>query len=405
MFLAPQSILWSRADTLAEQPLIKLMPVRYAELLAATEGLKRAGVPLVSAYGDSLAPTAAGIDDLGVYWIVPKIALAFDLPPARAWDWFFILTIGVCFAAGFVGMRRLLVSKLAKALCAVVYATLFLTVYFSGDVYAISPAFAALLVPHLLLRFRATETLNAKHRIALFFLGATLVAGHIARAHSTTAVGIAFLTLLFFQKSRFADKLASAGIALAGAAFVGLSFKIVLLERDAFFERRQPNYVAPTSSHPFWSQAYIGFGFLDNDYGIRYKDSVALAKAREVSPNVPRHDAELERVMRDEVLGLFKKYPLFVIRTFAAKAGVIGFYALVFMNAGFFFALRHRLEPQTELALLLGMGFNALPGFVALPNIPYLTGSFAFAAIYGALHVDNAVKNDALTGVLKKIAT
>jgi hypothetical protein len=32
--------------------------------------------------------------------------------------------------------------------------------------------------------------------------------------------------------------------------------------------QRQPNYVAPPQTHPFWHNVYIGFGFLE---GIRYK--------------------------------------------------------------------------------------------------------------------------------------
>lgn len=45
-----------------------------------------------------------------------------------------------------------------------------------------------------------------------------------------------------------------------------------------------------------------------------------------------------------------------------------------------------------EVALLSGMAFNALPGLLAVPYIPYLTGSFAFAVIYGTMQLDHASK-------------
>lgn len=406
MFLAPQSILWSRADTLAEQPLIKLMPARYAELLAATEGLKRAGVPLVSAYGDSLAPTAAYLDDVGTYLFVPNLATLLGVSPASAWDLFFLLIFAPCFAIGFVGMMKRLSSPISKGFFAVLHLLLAVVTLLSGNIYLLFPSLTLAIMPFFL-SFSESESPLAAGHIAWFMgFGAIVATAHFLRAHSGTAVLLACLILFAFEKKWiWRHKAFALAAVAAGGLLVAGFFNRQIAARDDYFAQRQPNYVAPESRHVFWHVVYVGFGFLDNPFGIRYADSVAYQKAQTLSPNVLLLGEEYERIMKEQTLELVKREPMFVFRTFAAKAGVMGFYLLAFMNVGLYCALYYPMGWQRHLALLSGMAFNSLPGFIAEPNIPFLTGSFAFAIIYASLQLDHAVKQGFLSGVLKKIAT
>lgn len=395
------------SSRLAPTPFTKLMPIRFQELAEAVAGFERTGVPLVSLRGDSLIPTAGYTDDAGMYYLASKLAMLFHLSAASAWDLFFFLILIPSFAIGFIGMMKTLETRGAKFFYSAMLAALFVTVYLSGDIYALSPSLVVLTIPYLIRFSKSDSKPSATHWAMWLLLGIGIMLAHLIRAHSATAIALAFVSLLFFEKRWTArEKLLTLALIAAGALAVSVFFKTRYAERDAYLSKLQPQYVAPPQAHPFWHNVYIGFGFLDNDYGIRYQDEIAFAKAKEISPNVALLDAEYERILRDEIFSLAKKNPLFVVRTVSAKAGVIGFYLLLFVNVGLFCALRYGLNWQLELALLSGMAFNALPGILAVPYIPYLTGSFAFAVIYGALQLDNALKKGFLKkGFLKKSST
>lgn len=390
------------SSQIANPPLTKLMPIRFQELSEAVAGLERTGVALVSVRGDSLIPTAGYTDDVGMYYLASKLASRFHLSAGTAWDLFFFLIIIPAFVIGFVGMMCILETRLAKFFGAAMIVVLFVTVYLSGDIYALSPSLTVALVPYLIRWSKSDSKMSVKHGVLFLLFGVVIMLAHLIRAHAATALVLTFGVLLFLEKRwQMKEKWISLALIVVGILLVWLFFKTRIAERDAYLSQRQPNYVAPPQAHPFWHNVYIGFGFLENDYGIRYRDQIAYDKAKEISPTVLLLGDEYERILRDEVFALIKKDPLFVVRTVSAKAGVIGFYLLLFMNIGLFCAWRYGLKWQMELALWAGMLFNTLPGFLAVPYIPYLTGSFAFAVIYGAMQVDNAFKQ----GFLKKSST
>ncbi len=385
------------SSQLARLPFTKLMPIRYQELSEAVAGFERTGVPLVSLRGDSLIPTAGYTDDVGMYYLASKLAALFHLSAAAAWDIFFFLMLIPCFAIGFIGMVKVLETRVAKVFYVVMFAILFVTVYLSGDIYALSPSLAMLIIPYLIRFSKSNSKPRAVHWAMFLMFGIMLMLAHLIRAHSATAIVLVFGVLLFFEKGwTLREKLLSLVVIAVGMLAMQVFFKTRYAERDAYLAKLQPNYVVPPQAHPFWHNVYIGFGFLDNDYGIRYQDEIAFAKAKEIAPNVALLDAEYERILREETFALIKKNPLFVIRTLSAKAGVVGFYLLLFMNIGLLCALRYGLNWQLEAALIAGMAFNALPGILAVPYIPYLTGSFAFAVMYGAMQLDHALKKGLL---------
>jgi hypothetical protein len=390
------------SSRMAQQPFTKLMPIRFQELSEAVEGFERTGVALVSVRGDSLIPTAGFTDDVGMYYLASKLASIFHLSAAAAWDLFFFLIIIPAFVIGVVGMMRMLETRRAKLYYGVMVSLLFVTVYLSGDIYALSPALAVAIVPYVIQFSKSNSEPSMKHWILFFLFGMLIMLAHSIRAHSATALVLTFSILFFLKKQwQMREKWKSLALIAVGILSVWLFFKTQFAERDAYLSKLQPNYVVPPQAHPFWHNVYIGFGFLENDYGIRYQDQIAYDKAKEISPTVVLLNDDYERILRDEVFAIVKKNPLFVVRTVSAKAGVIGFYLMLFMNIGLFCALRYGLKWQMEMALWAGMLFNTLPGFLAVPYIPYLTGSFAFAVIYGAMQVDNAIKQ----GFLKKSST
>ncbi|MGQ9805590.1 MAG: hypothetical protein ACUVRP_05870 [Chlorobiales bacterium] len=399
--MTDSTLLVATADSsqVVPTPFTKLMPIRFQELSEAVAGFERTGISLVSMRGDSLIPTAGYTDDVGMYYLASKLAHLFDLSAAKAWDLFFFLMIIPSFTIGFFGMMNALETRGAKVFYGAMVLVLFVTVYLSGDIYALSPSLTVLILPYLIRFSKSDSKPRVIHWVMWGLFGIGIMLAHLIRAHSATAIVLVLVVLLFFGKRwTMREKLTSLAAIAIGMLSVVMFFKSRYAERDAYLAKFQTDYVAPPQVHPFWHNVYIGFGFLDNDYGIRYQDEIAFKKAKEISPTVFLLGDEYERILRDETIALLKKNPLFVVRTVSAKAGVIGFYLLLFMNIGLFCAVRYGLKWQMELALLSGMAFNALPGILAVPYIPYLTGSFAFAVIYGAMQLDQALKE----GFLKK---
>lgn len=138
------------SSRMAQQPFTKLMPIRFQELSEAVEGFERTGVALVSVRGDSLIPTAGFTDDVGMYYLASKLASILHLSAAAAWDLFFFLIIIPAFVIGVVGMMRMLETRRAKLYYGVMVSLLFVTVYLSGDIYALSPALAVAIVPYVI---------------------------------------------------------------------------------------------------------------------------------------------------------------------------------------------------------------------------------------------------------------
>ena len=268
------------SSRVAQQPLTKLMPIRFQEVTEAVVGFERTGVALVSVRGDSLIPTAS-YDDVGIFYLVPKLATLFHLSPASAWDLFFFLMIIPTFTIGFIGMMRMLETHGARLFYAVMFAPLFITVYLSGDIYALSPALAVAIVPYVIQFSKSNSEPSMKHWILFFLFGMVIMLGHSIRAHSATAIVLTFSILFFLKKQwQMREKWISLIIIVIGILSIWLFFKARFVERNAYLSQQQPNYVVPPQAHPFWHNVYIGFGFLDNDYGIRYQDEIAFKKAR-----------------------------------------------------------------------------------------------------------------------------
>jgi hypothetical protein len=77
------------------------------------------------------------------------------------------------------------------------------------------------------------------------------------------------------------------------------------------------------TAHPFWHSAYIGLGYLPNDEGIRYRDDIALAHAREETPGVQYLSSEYDHTLRTLTLRFVRDEPLFVAGTVAQKLIVV----------------------------------------------------------------------------------
>jgi hypothetical protein len=170
-------------------------------------------------------------------------------------------------------------------------------------------------------------------------------------------------------------------------------FDKIMKQRDIYLRKNGSAYEPFTRGHAFWHSVYIGFGFLSNEYGIKYKDEIGIEKVRSISPKTRYLSQDYEMIIRGEVFNLIKNHPLFVTQTIFAKLGVIIFYFLIFCNAGLIAVVLHRKTWQLEIAFISALMFNALFGILVIPDYRYLMGFIGFTTLYGIVSIDDAIEH------------
>jgi hypothetical protein len=144
--------------------------------------------------------------------------------------------------------------------------------------------------------------------------------------------------------------------------------------------------------HVFWHTVYAGFGFLNNDFGIKWDDATVDEHAKKVDPTVVYPFARYEAVVRGMVFDLMRHHLQFVVQTWFAKFGVILYYLFLFANIGLLLAFFYRKPWQIDLMFFVAITFSSLFGFLALPGRYYLLGMLACAVLYCIVSVDYAVR-------------
>jgi hypothetical protein len=132
------------------------------------------------------------------------------------------------------------------------------------------------------------------------------------------------------------------------------------------------------TAHPFWHSAYLGLGYLPNDEGIRYRDDIALAHAREETPGVQYLSTDYDRTLRKLTLEAVRDEPLFVADTVAQKLVVVIkdgalYLCPVVLLLPFLLVLGdHRRERRRIAALVVpAVVINLLAPLVTIPFYPY----------------------------------
>lgn len=260
-----------------------------------------------------------------------------------------------------------------------------------GDIYIVAPSVTIALVP-LFMCLAERQAGRPALKILAACSGVLLGTANILRSHSGTSVALFMVVIVLFHlQLDLKKKLALILLGTTAMATPFLYMKTLLDRRDAFLKDQNPATIEVGRWHPFWHSVYIGFGFLENNYGIRYNDRVAAEKVRSITPEARYLSKEYEQILRKEVLRLVWAHPFFTIRTLAAKMGVMWLYLIVFANLGLWAAF-HRPKPRpVEGAFWVALGFGSLVGLLTVPHPQYVLGFIAFAALYGAVSLNEAM--------------
>ena len=371
---------------------MNIMPCQYEKLLETLSGYEKTGIPFIAYDGKMFKPAGLG-DDMGLYYILPKITHTFGISADQAIHVFLTGVIFFSLLFGIIGCLLLFKRWTLRSLGVV---ELILIAYLSfkvGGIYIILSSVPILIIP-LFLYFSEKHKTHPLFIIFLLFAGFVIGVSHYLRNHSGTGVLIFVAIILFFYlKIQWKHKIILAMVISIAVLAPMFYFDHLLDRRDLYLMNKSYPFDRYSRRHVFWHSVYIGFGFLNNEYVTTYKDEVAIEKVRSISPKTTYLSHEYERILRNEVAILIKEHPLFAARTLFAKIGVVGLYFIVFANIGLIAAGLNKREWQLEIAFFCAFLFNSLFGLLVIPNTHYLLGFIAFTTLYGLVSINQFIEH------------
>ncbi len=229
-----------------------------------------------------------------------------------------------------------------------------------------------------------------RRELVLLLLGAAVLASFASamRGHAGLPVALAALLVGLVKLRRGRERLVFAlALTLAYLSIAPLAVNGLIAARDRAFANPALSEGTPTT-HPLWHPAYLGLGWLDNPYGIRWNDAIAAAAVEAEDPDVGYLTTRYESILREKVLRIVRADPGFLARTLASKTVKLFGDAAdrtgwAFVLLPFMLLLGRRRELPVYVGLLaLAAPLAAAPLLLAIPSPTYEAG---WLAIWGLI--------------------
>jgi len=369
---------------------MSLMTGRYESLQRIVAAADKVAVPFVGYDGNAFI--SCGIsDDVGIYYFIPQLVSSFGVSLDQAINLFFYGLLFIGFFLGLLGFFLLYKSLLARSLSLVALTTLFLVSTRLIDVYVAYVVGVVAIMP-LFLYFLKREKVDTLFLVGQFFFGCIIGFLHFVRAFSSGASLLFILVITLCARAwHWKEKLLLLGVLCAGLLVPKLYFDNLFHQHEQFAQKSISTYYSAPKRHVFWHSVYVGLGFLTNDKGIRWDDSVAIEKARAIDPEAIYPSQRYEQVIKNEVITVFKKDPRFVVHTFFAKIGLLLYYLLLAANFGLVAAYLRPKPWFVELGFWTAVAFNALFGLLTVPCRPYVLGFIACCVVYAVVSINYVI--------------
>jgi hypothetical protein len=368
---------------------MQIMPTREDQLMQAFEGLVRTGIPFVG-YHEGKFIQAPNLDDIGIYYFIPKLMTWLGLSMESAINLFFLGILLISFLAGIIGVF-LYYKKLSQRVISIIV-MIIVTLYSIriGDLYIV---LSSLIMAFTFLLLYAVKDRIPKWRIILIIFPAvaffTSIA-HFIRGYSGLGLIFFSLVLLFlYLKGSPLHKFGILLLMLAAALPPYLFFNELIRVRNIYLHDHHPEYHIKQPSHPIWHTMYIGLGYTKNPWVPKYLDEVGMDKVKSIDPNAVYLSDEYNDILRQEYFKFLKQYPQYFAKNILAKIIKILFYLVIWANVGLIFFFLIKKPWELDLAFVGGMACNSLYGILAVPYPTYLLGFMTFAAFYGAFNINN----------------
>jgi hypothetical protein len=364
--------------------LVGIVPSRRADLEQTVAGYQLSRIPLVAFDGERFVQ-AGFSDDPGLYYFVPALARLLHKNLDESITVFYLSILGLSYALGSIGFILVLSGWPSRVLAAVWFLIVAFLVYKIGDLYLVEFALPAVLVPWSLWWVCGSAK---KYRVGfvafLFAAGALIATAQFIRltAGPPSIAFIVILLLLCLRTNRI-WKILALSVLLAGFLLARAYFDHVLIQRDGFLASQSRGFQIGSSRHTFWHFAYMGLGFLRNDYVQGSCDDFNKEIVRSIAPAAAYLSPEYDRILRQETLSIVRHHPMLAILTVAAKFGIVVAVGLVFANVGLLF-IRRRPRPL-QVALWAALVFSAVPVLIVVPLKLYLVGVISYSTMFGII--------------------
>jgi hypothetical protein len=400
--------------TFNAKPPVAFMTSRENDIAGSIAVLDRGGPPLLKSdipYSKGVALnhlSPAGVtDDQGIYVYLPELAKATgEHDPAILMKWFFM----GCFTL-LVLLYPLMFYELFGSVAGAVLSPLLVLWRFdftqSLDLYWILAWCMLLCIPGLALAYRWWPGHRRRSVVLLVVLMLAASFSTSIRIHSGLpillgALGIVFTTgtrwwrnpstlRRFRSIPRWWLRPAVAVALLVAYLSIGTIGMSAIRDyrnhviHDASFGSQYP------TQHPFWHNAYIGFGYLPNKYGIAWSDTVSADAVERAHPGTGFLTSTYENTLRHLYFQIVRNDPGFVINTFWTKARVLVadaverfWLALILLPFAAFFHERGRV---LRVALAVSVPAALFGALAPVLTIPYIEYELAWLGTWGALWI------------------
>lgn len=382
----PLSALPSSILQLAPDP-ISMMEVRETELSKATEGLRSDGLPLYYENPKGEPEPVGGADFKGLYLIGSYAAVALGIDdPLEAWRIIWVIAwMMVLFGGPFF------ISTLTSSRLAIYLTSLALLIGISTidplDIYWVQAWAVLALIPPVMYIWRK-KSFGNRDLTALF--GIALAAGVVSLIRDPAGFPV-LLVAAFVIWNRSNSK--PVGLGLVGLLVLGyISTSVLALEGIIALRDSQSGIDLSArnggSSETFWHSVYIGLGYLQNDWGIYYRDEVAAAAVKSLAPDAGYHTAKYNETLREEVFRIASSEPFYIVKLLLQKTVAIFYFSFqyIFVLAVGLPALIASTFRKLLLLVTPAIVIGVLPAFLAVPTAGYLygmIGAILLAALLG----------------------
>ncbi len=330
-------------------------------------------------------------DDPGAYVYIPLLSRLFGVKdPARMLRYVYVVLVVLMVAFYPLLFYQLTRSLLAGLAAPVVVLVCVLAMGFV-DIYWMAAWGALALLPIIFLLARDWSRFGF---VAL--IGIVLVAGWLSSIRSYSGLGVALAAgiVLVMRRWRWWRLLPS--LTLLAIVYLSISvfvFIPIRADRDHRLGSAAKT-VDVTSAHPLWHTLYAGLGYLPNDHGLRFLDSVPLAVVEREAPGTPFLSSHYEAVIREAYLRFLRDHPGEAVRQYAAKALVtiadVTPWLLIVVLALPLVLLLDRDRPTTRRWMLLTVPtivIAFLAVITAMPRSPYEQGLYGAVGVVGVTAV------------------
>lgn len=375
---------------------------RYQVYEAIVAGMKQTGIPFVQHNGSNFVPTAFS-DDVGMYYIIPKLVLTFGISLEHAITYFNGTISSLAAILGIFGFCYVYQSTTTRLLgiAGVIFATK--TSLMTNDVYRTPAALTIALIPWAIYFLYHEKGSAWVRSFFLMWAGLGIGLGHFIRAFSTIPIFLIIAMFILKTKSfTVKEKWYAACFAALGFLAPAIFFTYCSSQYQAFARKEFPTYAWIQLGHPFWHSVYAGLGFIENNFGFKFDDSVSFNKATSIDPTCSQaHSGETapppyhrwgnryEQILRNEVLKMAIRYPHYMLENYCAKLGVICVYLLRYINVGLLAWWAVGLPSNIILAFVPALAWASLPGIIGIPIAPYLLSLIALCILFAVVSINH----------------